>query len=118
MIFMNKELIINTYEENTLLFKENLLGIFKNNILQYENETDAFKINVANQTLEKENLESLLKISPHEALITLKEINQSFELKIQKYNFSCEKNKITLEYLLESHEQPLKIEIEMSDINA
>lgn len=43
---MNKELIINTYEENTLLFKENLLGIFKNNILQYENETDAFKINL------------------------------------------------------------------------
>lgn len=115
---MNKELIINTYEENTLLFKENLLGIFKNNILQYKNETDAFKINVANQTLEKENLESLLKISPHEALITLKEINQSFELKIKKYNFSCEKNKITLEYLLESHEQPLKIEIEMSDISA
>ena len=66
----------------------------------------------------KKIFQEYLKISPHEALITLKEINQSFELKIKKYNFSCEKNKITLEYLLESHEQPLKIEIEMSDISA
>lgn len=115
---MNKELIVNTYEENTLLFKENLLGIFENNILQYENDTDTFKINLLSQTLEKENLESILKISPNKALITLKEINQSFEIKIKKHNFSNEKNKISIEYLLESNEHPIKIEIEMSDINA
>lgn len=115
---MNKELIINTYEEDTLLFKENLLGVFENNILQYENDTDSFKINISNQTLEKENLESILKISPKEALITLKEINQSFNIKIKKHNFSNKENKIILEYLLESHEHPIKIEIEMSDINA
>lgn len=51
---MNKELIINTYEEDTLLFKENLLGVFENNILQYENDTDTFKINLTDHTLEKE----------------------------------------------------------------
>ena len=115
---MNKELIINTYEEDTLLFKENLLGVFENNILQYENDTDTFKINLTDHTLEKENLESVLKISHNEALLTLKEINQSFNIKINKHNFSNEKNKISIEYLLESNEHPIKIEIEMSDINA
>ena len=42
----------------------------------------------------------------------------SFNIKINKHNFSNEKNKISIEYLLESNEHPIKIEIEMSDINA
>ena len=33
---MNKELIINTYEEEILLFKENLLGTFKDNKITIE----------------------------------------------------------------------------------
>ena len=45
-------------------------------------------------------------------------MNQSFNIKINKHNFSNEKNKISIEYLLESNEHPIKIEIEMSDINA
>ena len=96
---MNKELIINTYELDTLLFKENLLGTFKNNILKYENENDSFIIDLANKTFYKENLESILILTATHATLTLKELNKSFQ------------------YCLESLDNPLKITIEMSDTN-
>ena len=115
---MNKELIINTSEDDILLFKANLLGQLENNILRYENETDSFQINLTNQTFTKENLESILEINPKKALLTLKELEKSFDIELSEHTFSNEKNKIMIRYLLESQEKPLKIEIEMSDINA
>lgn len=114
---MNKELIINTYEEEILLFKENLLGTFKDNILTYENETDSFKIDINDHSLEKENLESILNIKKEKAILTLKELNHRLEIPIQKHNFQNKDNKITIEYRLESQEKALKIEIEMSDLS-
>lgn len=113
---MKKELIINTYEDNTLLFKENLLGTLENNILKYENETDSFLIDLNNSIFYKENLESILKITINKAYITLKELDKSFEINLITQNIFKENNIIIIEYLLESQNKPLKIEIEMSDI--
>ena len=115
---MNKDLTINTYEDNILLFKENLIGKFENNILKYENETDSFMIDLNKCLFTKENLESILKITKDNAYITLKEIEHTFEIILNKHIFLNENNKIIIEYLLESQEKPIKIEIEMSDINA
>ena len=115
---MNKELIINTYEEETLLFKENLLGRLDNNVLKYENDTDSFLIDLNKSILEKENIDSILKITPTKATLLLKEIDKYFEIELKKQMFSRNENKIIIEYLLESQERPIKIEIEMSDIDA
>lgn len=115
---MKKELIINTYEDNVLLFKENLLGEFTNNILKYENETDNFIINTYDKTFYKENLESILKINPNKAEIIIKEIDKTFDISLYTLEINKENNKITIKYFLESQEKPIKIEIEMSDINA
>ena len=115
---MNKELIINTYEEDTLLFKENLLGRLENNILKYENDTDSFLINLNESILEKENIDSILKITQEKATILLKEIEKKFDIELKKQVFLKNENKIIIEYLLESQEKPIKIEIEMSDIDA
>lgn len=115
---MNKELIISTYEEDTLLFKENLLGRLENDILKYENDTDSFLINLNESTMQKENLDSILKITPNQATLSLKEIEKSFEIELKKQIFLKNKNRIIIEYLLESQEKPIKIEIEMSDIDA
>ena len=115
---MNKELIISTYEEDTLLFKENLLGRLENDILKYENDTDSFLIDLNKSTMQKENLDSILKITPNQATLSLKEIEKSFEIELKKQIFLKNKNRIIIEYLLESQEKPIKIEIEMSDINA
>ena len=115
---MNKELIISTYEEDTLLFKENLLGRLENNILKYENDTDSFLINLNESIMQKENLDSILKITPNQATLSLKEIEKSFEIELKKQIFLKNKNRIIIEYLLESQEKPIKIEIEMSDIDA
>ncbi len=115
---MNKELIISTYEEDTLLFKENLLGRLENDILKYENDTDSFLIDLNESTMQKENLDSILKITPNQATLSLKEIEKSFEIELKKQIFLKNKNRIIIEYLLESQEKPIKIEIEMSDIDA
>ena len=115
---MNKELIISTYEEDTLLFRENLLGRLENDILKYENDTDSFLIDLNESTMQKENLDSILKITPNQATLSLKEIEKSFEIELKKQIFLKNKNRIIIEYLLESQEKPIKIEIEMSDIDA
>ena len=51
------------------------------------------------------------------ALITLKEVNKTFEINLHKYIFTNKENKIIIEYHLESNE-PIKIEIEMSEEDA
>ena len=115
---MNKELIISTYEEDTLLFRENLLGRLENDILKYENDTDSFLIDLNESTMQKENLDSILKITPNQATLSLKEIEKTIEIELKKQIFLKNKNRIIIEYLLESQEKPIKIEIEMSDIDA
>ncbi len=114
---MKKELLINTYENNILLFKENLIGNYLNNTLEYSNEVDSFLIDLNKKIFIKENLESILKITSNKSYITIKEINKTFDLEVINYKLTNTKNSITFEYLLESKENPLKIEIEMSDIN-
>lgn len=114
---MNKELLINTYEDNTLLFKENLLGRLENNILTYENDTDSFIIDLNNLIFKKENLESILEINNKQAILTVKELECSIDITLNKRIFTRDNNNITIEYLLESTEKPIKIKIEMSDIN-
>ena len=111
------ELFINTYEGNTLLFKENLLGTLENNILRYENDTDYFLIDLEEAIFQKENLESILKIGEKQALLIMKEFDKSLEIPLINYLFRKDLNKITIEYLLESNENPIKIEIEMRDKN-
>lgn len=112
---MNKELIINTYEDNILLFKENLIGSLENDILRYENENDSFVIDLQNQTLIKENLESILEINPEKAILTVKELEKTWLIPLNSHTFIHDSNKIIISYLLESQEKPLKIEIEMSE---
>ena len=111
------ELFINTYEGNTLLFKENLLGTLENNILRYENDTDSFLIDLEEAIFQKENLESILKIGEKQALLIMKEFDKSLEIPLINCLFKKDLNKITIEYLLESNENPIKIEIEMRDKN-
>ena len=111
------ELFINTYEGSTLLFKENLLGTLENNILRYENDTDSFLINLEEAIFQKENLESILKIWKKQAILMMKEFNKSLEIPLNTYLFKKDLNKITIEYLLETNENPIKIEIEMRNKN-
>ena len=111
------ELFINTYEGDTLLFKENLLGRLENNILRYENDTDSFLIDLEESIFQKENLENIFKIKENQALLIMKEFDKSLEIPLIHYLFRRDLNKITIEYLLESNEKRIKIEIEMRDKN-
>ena len=47
----------------------------------------------------------------------MKEFDKSLEIPLINYLFRKDLNKITIEYLLESNENPIKIEIEMRDKN-
>ena len=114
---MKKNLILNTYLNDQLLFKENLIGILENDILKYTSENNTFEINLKEETFLKENLESIFEIKKEMALITLKEVNKTFEINLHKYIFTNKENKIIIEYHLESNE-PIKIEIEMSEEDA
>ena len=87
-------------------------------VLKYENESDSFLIDINKKRFSKENLESILEITESNSFITLKEIDKTFEIDLKKCNFLKVKDKIVIEYLLESQEKPIKIEIEMSDSNA
>ncbi len=115
---MEKELWISTYEENTLLFKETLIGKIQENNLYFNNDIDTFKLDLKKEIFTKENLESVLKIKKDKALLTLKELDKTFAINVKYHNFLIEKNKIYISYLLESQEKPIRIEIEMSDENA
>ncbi len=113
---MNKDLYISTYQGDTLLIKENLLGNLSNNILKYSNENDEFLIDLQNKEFIKENLESILKINKRRCELTLKELNKSMEIPLKKYDFQVLDNNITIIYELESQEEELKIEISIGDI--
>jgi len=114
---MNKDLYISTYQGNTLLIKENLLGEFNNNILKYSNENDEFIIDLQKNEFIKENLESILRINKRRCELTLKELNKSMEIPLKKYDFQAFDNKIIIIYELESQEEELKIEINIGEIN-
>lgn len=114
---MKKNLIINMYENNNLLFKENLIGTLENNILEYTNETDAFLIDLEKEIFRKENIDSILEIKKELALITIKEFNKTFEINLDKYIFENQNQKISILYHLESSNL-IKIEIEMRNNNA
>ena len=57
-----------------------------------------------------------MTIRPDKALLVLKELDHKLEIPLNKQDFQKENNKIIIEYLLESQEKSLKIEIEMSDL--
>lgn len=113
---MNKELYISTYQGDTLLIKENLLGELTNNILKYSNENDVFLIDLQNNEFTKENLESVLKINNRRCELTLKELNKSMEIPLKKFDFQVLDNNIAIIYELESQEEELKIEISIGEL--
>lgn len=112
---MEYNIYINSYEENTLLFKETTIGLLEDNFLTYNTDNDTIRINLNNFSFIKENVESILKITLQKCTLTLKEINQSLEIPIDYINYLNNNNKILLEYKLASQEKPIKIKIEIGE---
>ncbi len=114
---MKKQLTIKLYENNALIKKHTLTGTFNQSILSYELTGASFLIDLNQKSFKKENKESILNLTENKALLTLKELNQDFLIPLKKYNLILTNNIILLEYHLESQDNPLKIKIEMSDLN-
>lgn len=109
---MNYIITINTYEENTLLFKETTTCILDDDFLEYQTDNDKIRINLNNFSFSKENNESILKLSQDTCLLTLKEEKQSINIPLDYLNYNLDNNKnITIIYKLISQDKPLKIEI-------
>lgn len=109
---MNYNITINTYEENTLLFKETTTCTLDDDFLEYHTDNDKIRINLNNFSFSKENNESILKLSKDTCLLTLKEEKQSINIPLDYINYKLENNKyIVIIYKLISQDKPLKIEI-------
>ncbi len=114
---MNRNLIISTYEEETLLFKEHTTGLFEDNYLTYSTDNDTIRINLSHFSFTKENIETILKITSSDCTLILKELKKSLNITLEYLDYKYDNNHITIEYKLESQEKSQKIEIEIGEIN-
>ncbi|MCM1053107.1 MAG: hypothetical protein NC483_03955 [Ruminococcus sp.] len=112
---MKRNLIINTYQKNVLLFKEQTTGYIEDNILEYHTDNEKIRINLSTYSFIKENEESVLRIVKDKCELRIKALNQSLDIPILYFNYGRDNNIIVLEYKLESQELPLKIVIEIGD---
>ena len=112
---MNYNIIVNTYEDNNLLWNTSTTGNLDDNILIYSTDNETIKINLKNFTFTKENNETILKITQKMCTLTLKELKNSVTIPLDYLNFKCELPNIVLEYKLISQEKPLKINITIGD---
>lgn len=114
---MNRNIYISTYEENTLLFKEQTTCLLEDDFLTYNTDNDNIKINLKDFSFTKENVESILKITKDKCILTLKEVNQSLKIPLDFINYINDNNKnIIIEYKLISQDFPLKIIIEIGSV--
>ncbi|MDE5539672.1 MAG: hypothetical protein K2J20_04220 [Bacilli bacterium] len=115
---MNRNISIKTYEANNLLFSETTTCTLEDDILSYSTDSENIRINCGNFSFTKENNETILKINHEKCTLTLKELHQSLDIPLDYINYQFDNNKnILIEYKLVSQESPLKIEIEIGDIN-
>ena len=109
---------IETYEENTLIYKETKKGLIEDDILSYTTDIDNIKIYLKNFKLIKESTETIFILTNNLCTLKLKELNNIVEIPIDYIKYNYNKNKyINIEYRLISQEKPLKIYIEMSEEN-
>ncbi len=114
---MNRNIYISTYEENTLLFKEQTTCLLEDNFLSYNTDNDNIRINLESFSFTKENNESILKITKDKCTLTLKELRDSLEIPLDYINYNFEDNNIEISYKLISQEKPLTIKIEIGSEN-
>ncbi len=112
---MKRNLIINTYQNEALLFKEQTTGYIEDNILEYHTDSEKIRINLSMYSFIRENEESILKIIKDKCELRLKSLNQSLDIPMEYCDFKVDDIRIVLEYKLESQELPLKIIIEIGD---
>ncbi|MBE6154706.1 MAG: hypothetical protein E7163_03960 [Firmicutes bacterium] len=111
---MNRNIVVSTYENNILLFKNHTTCIYEDDYIEFNTDNDNIRINLKTFSFTKENVESILKITKDKCLLTLKELKQSLEIPLEYVNFENSKE-IILEYKLISQENPLKIILEIGD---
>ncbi len=115
---MNRNLIISTYENNVLLFKNSTTGFLDADLLTYHTEDAFVKINFQIFSFTKENNESIFKLTKNTCYLKLKELNQVLNIPLEFIEFTYQNNEINLEYKLASNEHNIKVKIEIgSDIN-
>ena len=115
---MNRNITISTYENNTLLFKEHTSCILEDDFLEFNTDNDNIRINLSNFSFTKENVETILKITEKNCILTLKELKQSLDIPLEFINYKNDNYKnISIEYKLISQENPLKIILEIGDEN-
>lgn len=112
---MNYNIIIQTYEDSTLLWNTTTTGYLNDDILTYNTDNELVKINLKSFTFTKENAESILKITKDKCSLTIKELKNSLDIPLDYLNFNYTNPTITFEYKLISQEKPLKIHITIGD---
>ncbi|MBR1417132.1 MAG: hypothetical protein IJ572_04870 [Bacilli bacterium] len=103
------------------LYKNNNLKIFKNNIAYFKKhdkilfvaDNEHFSISIKNNylDLEKENDDSIFKLSLNNSSIKLKKHNITFNILIEDISIKINGNKYIINYKLESDEELTTIEI-------
>lgn len=115
---MNKNIIIKTFSNNILLFNVTTTALLEDNFLSYYTDNDKININLENFSFTKYNNESIFKLTNDLCTVTVRELNKTFEIPINYVNFVYNNDEINLEYLIDSQEYPLKLQIIIgSDIN-
>ena len=115
---MNRNIKVETYLNNVLLFKNSTNCILEDNILKYNTDNDHIKINLNNFNFIKDNVESTMKLNKVRCTLFIKEFKKAMEIPIEYINYDYQNNKyIMIEYKLVSNEFPIKIIIEIGDIN-
>lgn len=114
---MKRNITINTYENQNLLFKEQTSCELEDDNLIYNSDNDRIKINLHNFSLTKENDETIFKLTLNKCTLYLKELNKFLDIPITHISYENSDNtNITIVYQLESQESPFKIEITIGEI--
>ncbi len=108
---MNKNIIISTYENDKLLFKNTTTALLEDNFLTYHTDNDTILINLETFSFTKSNNDTIFKLTNTNCTLKLLELNKTFDIPLKYLNFVHNINGIIIEYFLESQEYPLKIEI-------
>lgn len=108
-------LVVNTYEDENLLFSLNTIGSITDNILKYSDEDNEIQISLKKALFIKENKESLMDINNQKCHIKLKDLNQTIEIPLKFVNHTFSNHKVKFQYQLISMDKPLLIDITIGD---
>ena len=112
MIIIGKNLDLIVYKNKSIKISKNNIAYLKNNDkILFEVDGDKFEINFKNFSLKKENNDSVFYIDNNKSSLKLKEINQTFDIKIESININKDDNKYIINYKLESDEELTSIKI-------